>query len=687
MNQPKPDASRPLVLWLAAEAIPWAHTGGLGDVIGSLPAVLRAKGWDVRLCLPLYADARQLVEQLDASPRIGSPILTMDVAVGSGRRRVGAAIREAIDPPAGVPTYLVECPLFERRGIYGTDGEAYPDNPFRYGVWQLAARQLAATLAPGPALIHCHDWHAALTPALVKFPGQWPAERADVRTVFTIHNLQYQGNAGRDVLDELGLPRAMWHPQWLEHFGGVNFVKGAILSADRVTTVSRTYADEIRTSAHGMGLDGPLRDRAGDLAGIVNGIDTVAFDPATDRSLPARYDADHPEGRATCQHALRAELGFASPSTRPLLGFIGRLAESKGADLLISAAPALLALGIDIVVLGSGERRFAEALLALEAQHPGRFRAFVRFDAALARRIYGGVDMMLVPSRIEPCGLVQLYALRYGAVPIVHAVGGLRDTVADGVTGFAFTRPSTPDIVAAVGRALEAHADARRWSALRAAGMHQDWSWSTSASGYDALYKDVLARPPRRRSLPPPEDDQALFADEGTPLPARLPWRALHLLAQGPRRLYAYWELDAQPENEPLALMLEEQPTGRAFVLARDLPAAGELWMPAQPEHAYRVTLRRGSDGADVLRSNVIVTARDTPAPPGEEAPAWLERLLRAGALDDVRGAERWAAVFPQPPTVFEGAPPWPDAPAVARGHVGASPSWPEIGGRAEARR
>jgi starch synthase len=666
---PTPPAAKapgpaPIILWLAAEAMPWAHTGGLGDVVGSLPAVLRSKGWDVRLCLPLYADARKFP--------VGPPILTVDLAVGAGRRRVGATIREAVNPPAGVPTYLVECPLFERRGVYGFDGDAYPDNPFRYGVWQLAARQLAATLEPAPALIHSHDWHAALTPALVKMPGQWPAARRDVRTIFTIHNLQYQGHTERAVMDELALPREFWHPQWLEHFGGVNFVKAAILSADRITTVSRTYAEEIRTPEHGTGLDGPLRDRAADLIGIVNGIDTVAWDPAADSRLAASFDADHPAGRAACQTAVREELGFSGVAgrPRPLLGFIGRLVDSKGADLLIAAAPALLALGVDLVVLGSGERRLAGALQALEAQHPGRVRAVVRFDAALARRLYAGVDMMLVPSRTEPCGLVQLYALRYGAVPIVHAIGGLRDTVSDGVTGFCFHEPSVAAIIGAVRRALAAFGDRRRWDALRATGMRQDWSWTTSADGYDALYKDVLAQPPRLRGLPAPEDDQAQFVDYGAPLPARLKQLALQLMVQGPRCLYTYWETD---EPQALTLVLEERPTGHAFVLSHNLPPIGDFWLPAQPEHAYRLALRR-RDGTDVRHSNLAITPRDTPVPPGQENPVWLDRLLADGAVDGPHVADRWAAIFPEPLQIFIGLPPWPYRRGGLRAdHVGAS--------------
>ena len=646
----------PVVLWLAAEAVPWAHTGGLGDVIGSLPMVLRRKGWDVRLCLPLYNDARRFP--------ISAPIMELSIAVGGGRSHVPVSIRTAIDPPDGVPTYLVECPLFDRPGVYGDGGQAYPDNPYRYGVWQLAARELATSLEPAPALIHCHDWHAALTPALVKMDAlleSSPASRLaswsrDVRTILTIHNLEFQGHTARAVLNDLGLPRELWHPRWLEHFGGVNFLKGGILSADRVTTVSRSYADEIRAPATGMGLDGSLRDRAADLGGIVNGIDVISWDPATDPALPEHFDVAHREGRAACKAALRRELGLGGEPHEPLIGFVGRLTESKGVDLLIRALPSLFALGAKAVVLGSGDLPLQAALKDLEAAHPDHFRAVLRFDAALARRAYAGVDMMIVPSRVEPCGLVQLYSLRYGAVPIVHGVGGLRDTVTDGVTGFVFEDATPRAIVAAARRALEVFTDEpARWAEIVGAGMRQDWSWTKSAAGYDALYRETLSRPPRVRSLPAPEDDQAMFVDYGPELPATLGRDELRLMVQGPTCVYAYWEMN---HAEPLDLIIEERPTGYAFVLSEQAPPTGEFWVPVLPEHAYRAMFCT-RDGTVVRTSNIVLTGRTGPIAPGEETPVWLERLLASGALDDPETADRWTTIFPQRPTRLRGTRYW----------------------------
>jgi starch synthase len=643
----------PIVLWLAAEAVPWAHTGGLGDVVGSLPAVLRQKGWDVRLCLPLYADARQFP--------IGGPLLQMELPVGYGRSHIPITVHAALDPPGGVPTYFIACPLFDRPGVYGDGGQAYPDNPYRFGVWQLAARELAASLEPVPALIHCHDWHAALTPALEKMDALLHRDVTGSsiphpRTILTIHNLEFQGHTARAVLDDLGLPRELWHPQWLEHFGGVNFLKGGILSADRITTVSRSYADEIRTAAGGMGLDGPLRDRGADVTGIVNGIDVVAWDPATDPALAAHFDVDRRAGRDACKAALRRELGLPGAPDEPLIGFVGRLTESKGVDLLVQALPSLFALGARAVVLGSGDAPLHVALQDLQRAHPDHFRAVLRFDATLARRTYAGVDMMIVPSRLEPCGLVQLYALRYGAVPIVHATGGLRDTVVDGESGFVFEDPSPRAIVAAVRRAIETFTEQPgRWAEIVVAGMRQDWSWAKSAAGYDALYRDTLARPARVRPLPAPEDDQAMFGDYGPELPARLDRDELRLMVQGPTCVYAYWEMSA---SEPLDLIIEERPTGYAFVLSEQAPPTGDFWVPVLPEHAYRAMLCR-RDGSVVRTSNVVLTGRATPVAPDEPMPVWLERLLASGAIDQVDTADRWSTIFPQRPTRLRGTRYW----------------------------
>jgi starch synthase len=692
-GQVRLEGPSPLVLWLVAEAFPWAHTGGLGDVAASLPRVLRTHGWDVRLCLPLYRSARR--------HGIGPPLASFDVALGLGVR-VPCAIRPALDPPGGVPVYFIDCELFDRPGVYGEGGAGYADNPFRFGVWQLAVRALVAKLDPTPALIHCHDWHAALMPVLAKLPGPWPGGRGqgsdgdvrdvtDIRTVLTVHNLEFQGVAGRSLLAELALPPDVWHPEWLEHFGAVNLLKGGILSADLVTTVSRTYAVEIRTPGGGMGLDGPLADRGSDLVGIVNGIDVVAFDPATDPALPAHFDVVHRAGRARVKAALRDELGISGGPEDLLLGFVGRITETKGVDLLVDALPGLFALGAKVVILGSGDPALEERLRQAASVYPDRLRVELDFDHGLARRIYGGADMLLVPSRAEPCGLVQLYALRYGAVPVVRAVGGLEDTVADGKTGFKFHRADPEALVAAVARAAAVFADPVSWAAMMHAGMSQDWSWQASAAGYDALYRRALARAPRRRPLAVPEDDQPLLVDWGPDLPPRLATRRLQLMVQGPGCLYAYWE---SPEGD-LELVLEEQPTALAFLLTSACADIGDAWIPALPEHAYRATLQR-RDGTIVLRSNLVLTPRAEPVGDDEdELPPWLGRLL---ALDPERraalGGAEAVGLFATPPRLVAARRQWdgrvtsaplPPGPPLLppRGHGGAGAAGP--GGASDA--
>lgn len=633
------DGASPVILWLAAEAVPWASTGGLGDVVGSLPAVLRRRGWDVRLCLPLY---RPLIQH-----PLGPPVVECDVP-SPGRYHV--TVRPAVTPPGSVPTYFVDCPaLFERPGIYTEDGTGYDDNPLRFAVFQLGARALAEAL--GPAILHCHDWHAALLPALLHLAPR-PARLRDTRTILTVHNLQYQGECDRGLLSELGLPRALWHPAWSEHYGKLNVLKAGILSADRVTTVSPTYANEIRTPAGGLGLDGPLRERGNDLRALLNGIDEAGADPASDPELPAHYSLRDPRGRTRCKAALRQELGVPGGADEPIVAYVGRMTAEKGVDIFAEALPDVVALGARAVALGAGDRPIEAALAERERELGDRFRAVLRYDNKLVRRIYAGADILVVPSRVEPCGLVQLYALRYGAVPVVHAVGGLRDTVRDGETGFLFHEPSAAALLGGVRRALAVYRQRPRWLALRAEGMGQDWSWGQSAAAYEALYREVLALPPMRRPPPPLEETPEPPADWGPSLPPALGRRAFRLLAQGPTALHAYWESETPG---PLVLELEEQPTGVCYQVSDDRTRVGQQWFGAAPEHAYRAVLRR-PDGQPVAVSNAVLTPRDTPAP-DDELPTWLARALFVELFED-RAGDKWPDVFPAPPRVVRGAPP-----------------------------
>jgi starch synthase len=602
--------------------------------------VLRRRGWDVRLCLPLY---RPLIQH-----PLGPPVVECDVP-SPGRYHV--TVRQAVGQPGSVPTYFVDCPpLFERPGIYTEDGAGYDDNPLRFAVFQLGARALAETL--GPTILHCHDWHAALLPSLLHLRSGRRPRLAETRTILTVHNLQYQGECDRSLLSELGLPRALWHPAWAEHYGKLNALKAGILSADRVTTVSPTYANEIRTPAGGLGLDGPLRERGNDLRAILNGIDEAGADPANDPELPAHYSLRDTRGRTKCKAALRHELGLPGTADEPIVAYVGRMTAEKGVDLLAEALPEIAALGARAVALGAGDRPIEGALSERERELGDRFRAVLRYDNKLVRRIYAGADILVVPSRVEPCGLVQLYALRYGAVPVVHAVGGLRDTVRDGETGFLFHEPTAAALLGGVRRALAQYRQRSKWITVRAAGMAQDWSWGQSAAAYEALYREVLATPPLRRPPPPLEEAPQPPADWGPGLPATLGRPALRLLAQGPKCLYAYWEQDVPA---PLVLELEEQPTGVCYQVSDDRAGTGEQWFAASPEHAYRAVLRR-PDGQMVAVSNAVLTPRDVLAS-DDDLPAWLARALFVELFED-RAGDKWPDVFAAPPRVVRGAPP-----------------------------
>jgi starch synthase len=633
----------PVVLWVTSEALPWASTGGLADVAGSLPAVLRSMGWDVRLCLPNYS---RLHKQ-----RLSPPLCTADVGA-HGKYRV--LVRQAEDPPGGVPTYLIECaPLFDRDGVYGEGGGFYADNAVRYGVLQLGARALAEALDPAPAIIHCHDWHTALLPALLQFSDQRPERLAATSTVLTIHNLQFQGDFDRGALEALGLPRELWHPKWGEHFGKGNSLKAGILSADRVTTVSPTYANEILDPARGMGLDGPLRERGHDFRGILNGIDGVSWDPEHDAALAAPFSADDPSGRSKTKAGLRKETGLHGAAADPLIGFVGRVTRDKGVDLLIDALPEILDMGAKVVVLGSGDQGLEAALSYREREYPDRFRAAFRFDPQLARHIYAGVDVLVVPSRSEPCGLVQLYGLRYGAIPVAHAVGGLRDTIRDGETGFLFHEPTPTALVAGVRRALEAFKSRTRWARLRDNALRANFDWRQSAASYDALYRELLSAPPRRRPLPSQEDGvPSQPADWGPALPPVLGAETLRLMVQAPRTMFSYWESSAPA---PLTLFLEERPSGLLFEVSADRAAIGDFWFASEPEHAYRAILRR-PDGSVAAISNAVLTPRESPVGPDEAMPAWLERAFALGLFADQAPAAAWDEAFPTEPRLVHGA-------------------------------
>lgn len=487
------------VLFVTSEAYPLMKTGGLGDVSASLPAALHALGHDVRVLMPAYAEAVPHAGRL-------TRVATLDSPYGP------VGVLEGTMPNSGTPLWMVYCPvLFDRPGnpYLGPDGQPWHDNADRFALLSRVASMLALGgdgLDWRPDIVHCNDWQTGLVPALLASAPARPA------TVFTVHNLAYQGLFSYSTFVALGLPETLWHFSRLEFHGQFAFIKGGLSFADRITTVSPTYAQEIQTPDYGCGLDGLLRHRRDSLTGILNGIDTQEWDPAHDPHLPSPYHARRLGAKLANKLALQRELGLPENELVPLIGFIGRLVTQKGIDLVLEAMPRLTELDAQFVFLGSGDPGIEQGLRDWAQARPGRVGVYVGYDEGLAHRIEGGADMFLMPSRFEPCGLNQMYSLRYGTVPIVRRTGGLADAVVDATVeaqaagtanGVVFDAPTVDGLMEGVQRALALYTDRRLWRRLQSAGMRQDFSWQRSAKAYQSLYTDLLqADAPARASLP-----------------------------------------------------------------------------------------------------------------------------------------------------------------------------------------
>lgn len=486
------------VALVSPEAAPFAKSGGLADAVSGLAGALPRVGVRPVVVLPRYGWISTAdLEQVD------DPV----VSVGREPRQATAWLGGGLGD-GEVDVLLVDLPeYFGRPALYGEGGKDYEDNLARFSAFCRAALQLVRRLRPDCRLFHAHDWQAALLPLLFKTEMAGEAVRAGLRSVLTVHNISYQGVFPPEQLRFTGLEGGWLTPRYLEFHGDLNLLKGGMVSADRVTTVSPTYAREVRESGLGFGLEGVLQDRGSEFVGILNGIDVDAWDPAADPHLPVRYGAATIQGKGRCKRALLQELGLPSAPDRPLLGMVGRLIEQKGADLLAEAIPALAETGARWVVLGTGMSEIETSLRDLAEAHPERVAVRIGFDEGLAHRIQAGSDFLLVPSRFEPCGLTQMYAQRYGTVPIVAAVGGLRDTVVDLAedhrkgTGICFEPPTLPALVSAVRRGLSIYREKGTWPALRRTIMQQDFSWERSAQRYASLYRQALESPPA--AVPP----------------------------------------------------------------------------------------------------------------------------------------------------------------------------------------
>lgn len=473
------------VLYCCSEAYPLIKTGGLGDVAGSLPRALQQLGHDMRLLLPAYRDVMQHVPH--------RPRLCVQTRVDA----YPVAIWQTTLPGSRVTTWLVECePLFDRPGnpYHDARGKPWSDNAQRFGLFCRVAALLARDqlgMEWQPAIVHCNDWQTGLVPVLLEPPGPRPA------TVFTIHNLAYQGIFNRTTFEQLNLPESLWHYQSLEYHNQFAFIKGGLVYADYLTTVSPSYAAEIQTPAFGHGMERLLAHRANRLSGILNGIDRRIWNPGTDRHLVRRYNRQNLDNKAANKQELQQHFGLPQQQKVLLAGMVSRLVEQKGIDLVLNSLPLMLKLPLQLVFLGSGDRRYERALQQAARKYPQQLAVTLGYDEALAHHIEAGADLFLMPSRFEPCGLNQMYSQRYGTLPLVTPVGGLADTVIDAsgdnlqqgkATGFVMAGVSEAALQGAVQRAMLLYQQPERWRQLQKYAMKQDFSWTRSAREYTQLY-------------------------------------------------------------------------------------------------------------------------------------------------------------------------------------------------------
>lgn len=466
---------------VASEATPFAKTGGLADVTGSLPGALHALGYRVAVLLPLYREVR-----LDRARRIYDSL-----PIWLGGVRYDTSIQQAGET---IPHYFLDCPrLYDRNGIYGAAAGDFPDNHIRFAVLSRAAVEVARRIFR-PDVIHCHDWQASLTPAYLKTTFANDPTFFSIRTLLTIHNLGYQGLFPKTAMGEIGLDASLFQPEGVEFFGQVNFLKAGILYSDAINTVSRGYAREIQTPEYGFGLDGLLRKRGSALSGILNGADYGQWDPEIDPYLAANYSARDLSGKRACKLALLREFGFdtAGAADRPLLGIVSRFASQKGADLIAAIGAQLAKENLWLIVEGSGDALYEQMFRALALAHPGRVAVRVAYDEPLAHRIEAGSDIFLMPSRYEPCGLNQIYSLRYGTIPVVRATGGLDDTINES-TGFKFQDYTGAAFLEAIRAALAEFEQPEKWTARMLRAMSMDFSWNVSAREYARLYESFEA--------------------------------------------------------------------------------------------------------------------------------------------------------------------------------------------------
>lgn len=482
------------ILFCASELAPLVKTGGLGDVVGALPAELKRRGHDVRVVIPFHGSIDR------AAGEFRTAIGQLGVPMGFGEK--WCAVQETLLPDSQVPVYLIEHEqYFGRHSLYQHDGEDYPDNAERFAFFSRACCQLCKALQFSPDVMHCHDWQTALVPVYLK---TWEADHPlfwSTASVQTIHNIGYQGIFPKDEIVHTSLGWRAFTVDGLEFYDQLNYLKGGILYADKVSTVSPTHAREIQTPEHGWGLDGVLRARSPDLVGILNGCDYREWDPASDPRLPAWYDVGNLDGRAICKQELQKRFHLPLKPDTPIIGIVTRLAYQKGVDILAQSLGRILDLDLQLVVLGTGEVWAHFFYGELPMKHPGKVGAYIGFDAERAHLVYAGSDFFLMPSRYEPCGISQLVAKRYGSLPIVRATGGLDDTVANydektgAGDGFKFQDLTADALANTVGWAVSTYYDRpAHVAAMADRAMRERYLWSDAAAKYERLYEWAIER-------------------------------------------------------------------------------------------------------------------------------------------------------------------------------------------------
>lgn len=603
------------ILFAASECVPFIKTGGLADVVGALSPVLKAQGADVRVILPLYAAIpEQYVSQMK---------LECEFEVELCWRRQYCGIKSL--EYQGVTFYFVDNQYyFGRSYIYGLGGDEYE----RFGFFDRAVIDALVHLDFKPDVIHCHDWQTGMIPALLKIQyAQFPFYQ-DMKTVYTIHNLQYQGVFPiKAVQDTLGLGDDLFTSDKLECYGCANYLKAGLVYADEITTVSPSYSDEIQTAYYGERLEGLLRARRDQLMGILNGIDVDDYDPEKDPMIYANYGAFSLGGKEACKAGLQRELGLHVDANAPVVGMVTRLSHQKGLDLVERVIRELMDTGIQLVVLGMGDAKYTDLFQWAETAYPGRVAARFQMNHQLAHRIYAGADMFLMPSLFEPCGLSQMISLRYGTVPVVRETGGLRDTVlsyneASGEgNGFTFFNYNAHDMLYTVRRAVDFYHNNRDvWYKLIVRGMTGDYSWGRSADEYVKMYEKLMTPPLEQ---PMPAEAAAIEPEEAAPAPQAQSEPAPEApKKRGPRKKAAKAEEAPAEEAAPA----KKRATRKKAVSADEAPAA-----EAKAEAAPAKKRAAGKKA---------VKAEEAPAPKAEEAPKKRAPRKKAVKAEETPAAE-----------------------------------------------